>query len=312
MSKRLEEVIETVRVNQWFEKEYKALQENHKNNNEPFINEEAYQLVINFIANEVLSINYSPEELHGNYFSDANEALLKCCNLIKKQLNEDFNSIETLICEINDFWLIASNKINLQLFKETEGIISSETATSDFVQILINHNSEKSKIYFHRNNSYSFSEFEIDTSHATKVREFKVNIDNERMKERSINMQKKYMQAIFFYTKENEYYEKNEEHQFICVLLDRIYQFILRNNLNIDEETFAYILNVLLVEIDDEYSSIYTSDVKQISINDQLKNEISISTFFHGKELSKIRENEIFMIDSLVGACLCYFNDYKS
>lgn len=39
MRKRLEEVIETVRVNQWFEKEYKALQENHINNKEANDNE---------------------------------------------------------------------------------------------------------------------------------------------------------------------------------------------------------------------------------------------------------------------------------
>lgn len=308
MKKTLEEIVENIDVNQWFNKEYKNLQEDYKQNNDPFLYEKEYNSIQDYLAIEIVSKNYDIQEVAGDDFF---KYVDRCRELITNKIELDFKNSETLICDSAEFWFIVYNKIKEQLSKEVEDKLSDEIATSDFVQMIINFNNEKSKIYFHNKNIYDYSELDIDTVYAQKVNEVKENIDRERMKDEAVNMQKERMKSILFYTNQNDFYEENEEHQFICVLLDRIYHFLVKSDLNVDVDTFAYILNVLLIDIDENYTTIYTNDIKKINIDNQLEKNLNVSTFLFDKEISKVGENEIYMIDSLVGSCIAYLNGFR-
>ncbi|MDN8779646.1 hypothetical protein Q0M83_13060 [Staphylococcus aureus] len=308
MDKTLDNIIDEIDINQRFEKEYKEAKEQAKYNNKPFLYEEEYDSIKNLLAIEIVGENFDTQEVAGDKFFDYVD---KCKELIANKIELGFKNSETLICDSTEFWLLVYNEIKEQLSKEVEYKLSDEIATSDFVQMIINHNNEKSKIYFHNENIYDYSELDIDTIYAQEIKKVKEKIDMERMKDRIVNMQKERMKSILFYTSLNDFYEENEEHQFICVLLDRIYHFLVRNNLNISVETFTYILNVLLIDIDDKYISIYTNDIEKLNIDYQWEKKVNVSTFLFDKEINKVGENEIYMIDTLVGSCISYLNGFR-
>lgn len=308
MQNTLKELVDNINVNQWFEKEYNEAQKHAQETKHPFLYEEEYNSIKNYISLEIVGQNYSSNEVNGEKFFKYAEI---CNDLITNKINMNFKNSETLILDSIDFWFMnTDNKINKHLSEKNLNDLLKQNQ-SDFVQVIINHDKETSKLFFHKKNSFDDTEIDIDTVYAQQLKKSKEYIDSIERENKNINMDKERMKSILFYTNENDFNEENEEHQFICVLLDRIYHFIVQNKLNIDVETFSYILNKLLINMDKNYSTIYTKDIKDINLDQQLKLKLNITTFLNDKEISKIGENEISMIDCLVSACISYLNGYE-
>lgn len=308
MQNTLKELVDNINVNQWFEKEYNEAQKHAQETKHPFLYEEEYNSIKNYISLEIVGQNYSSNEVNGEKFFKYIEI---CNDLITNKINMNFKNSETLILDSTDFWYFIVFYIKKYLSENALNNLSNKVDTSDFVQIIINNDKVKSKIYFHKKYRYDYTELDIDTVYAKKIKEINEKAESAERTNRIVNIDKERMKAIFFYTRENDFNEENEEHQFICVLLDRIYHFIIQNKLNIDVETFSYILNKLLINMDKNYSTIYTKDIKDINLDQQLKLKLNITTFLNDKEISKIGENEISMIDCLVSACISYLNGYE-
>lgn len=308
MQNTLKELVDNINVNQWFEKEYNEAQKHAQETEYPFLYEEEYNSIKNYISLEIVGQNYSSNEVNGEKFFKYIEI---CNDLITNKINMNFKNSETLILDSIEFWYFIVFYIKKYLSENALNNLSNKVDTSDFVQIIINNDKVKSKIYFHEKYRYDYTELDIDTVYAKKIKEINEKAESVERTNRIVNINKERMKAIFFYTRENDFNEENEEHQFICVLLDRIYHFIIENKLNIDVETFSYILNKLLINMDKNYSTIYTKDIKDINLDQQLKLKLNITTFLNDKEISKIGENEISMIDCLVSACIFYLNGYE-
>lgn len=308
MQNTLKELVDNINVNQWFEKEYNEAQKHAQETEYPFLYEEEYNSIKNYISLEIVGQNYNSNEVNGKKFFKYIEI---CNDLITNKINMNFKNSETLILDSIEFWYFIVFYIKKYLSENALNNLSNKVDTSDFVQIIINNDKVKSKIYFHEKYRYDYTELDIDTVYAKKIKEINEKAESVERTNRIVNINKERMKAIFFYTRENDFNEENEEHQFICVLLDRIYHFIIQNKLNIDVETFSYILNKLLINMDKNYSTIYTKDIKDINLDQQLKLKLNITTFLNDKEISKIGENEISMIDCLVSACIFYLNGYE-
>ncbi|WP_436875260.1 hypothetical protein [Mammaliicoccus sciuri] len=308
MQNTLKELVDNINVNQWFEKEYNEAQKHAQETDYPFLYEEEYNSIKNYISLEIVGQNYNSNEVNGKKFFKYIEI---CNDLITNKINMNFKNSETLILDSIEFWYFIVFYIKKYLSENALNNLSNKVDTSDFVQIIINNDKVKSKIYFHEKYRYDYTELDIDTVYAKKIKEINEKAESVERTNRIVNINKERMKAIFFYTRENDFNEENEEHQFICVLLDRIYHFIIQNKLNIDVETFSYILNKLLINMDKNYSTIYTKDIKDINLDQQLKLKLNITTFLNDKEISKIGENEISMIDCLVSACIFYLNGYE-